>query len=313
MISKVFVTGQAFKQACRYVCQDLDRSEVLAVDGVRGHDFRLMEKDFELQHQFTPEKDKPVFHGVLSFPHGEDPGDEKTVEIGKRYLEEIGMGNTQYAMIKHTDRAHLHVHILANRVNNDGKIIGQGMIIRRGIKAAQKLTREYALRQETGKNLSMINFEALPEVEAKLYRLYQAIQEKLPECQQFEDLEKRLLEKGITLRYRHDPKTHERVGISFRIENHSFKGSTVDASCSYRALERTLHLNQKQALSREFEQQQALKLQKETTLKLEKELKESMEKELRRGLEKDARKKHEDESEDQTLSLRHSHGLRHGM
>ncbi len=199
MISKVFLTGQSFGSTCQYLCEDLARSEVLAVEGVRGHDFRLMQEDFEVQHQFMPEKEKPVFHAVLSYPHGEDPGKEKMVEIGRKYLQEIEMANTQYAMVLHTDKKHLHIHILANRVNNDGKIIGQGLIIERGIKAAQKLTKEYGLKPEKEKNLAETNVAALHEPDAKRYRLYLAIRDHAPGCQRLEDLEARLLERGSAM------------------------------------------------------------------------------------------------------------------
>ena len=240
MISRVFPTGKTFGETCKYLLQDQTRAQLLAVEGVRGHDYHLMEKDFDLQHQFTPEKEKPVFHGVLSFPQGGDPGDEKIVEIARKYLQEIGMVHTQYAMVKHIDKAHLHLHILANKVDNDGKIIKEGLIIRRSIKTAEKLTREYKLQPETGKNLSKMNWEALPEHEAKFYRLYEIIKERLPGCRRIEDLEKRLSERGIETRYRIDARSHERVGISFRFENISFKGSQFGEDYFLKGLERTL-------------------------------------------------------------------------
>src|SRR5450432_198388 len=248
MISKTAPSGRSFGSACRYVCQDLRRAEVLAVEGVRGHDLQLMQADFEVQQQFKPEKEKPVFHGVLSFPHGEDPGKEKMVEIGQKWLEEIGMANTQYAMILHSDKRHLHIHILANRVNNEGNIIGEGLIIKRGIKAAQKLTKEYGLKAENGKNLGETNFAALPRRDAKRYRIHSAMQAHLPRSHRLEDLEARLLEEGISTRFRLDPVSHERVGISFRIDGYSFKGSQVDAAYSLKNLERTLAENLRLAL-----------------------------------------------------------------
>src|SRR6202000_945609 len=144
---------------------------------------------------------------------GEDPGDEKMVEIARKYLKEIRMSPTQYIMVKHTDRAHLHLHIVANRVSNTGKIVGEGLVIERGIKAARKLTQEYQLRPEMGKRLEMTKFAALHEPDAKRYRLYQAIKEALPVCERLEDLEKKLLEMGISTRYKMDRATGERQGI----------------------------------------------------------------------------------------------------
>jgi len=214
-----------------------------------------MTDDFELQQSFANQvKEKPVLHAVLSYPHGERPGDETLAEIGRRWLEEIRAANTQYIIVKHTDKEHLHLHILANRVSNDGAIVGEGLVIERGIKAARKLTEEYGLQQDQGKNLHQTNRQALHGPDAKRYRLYELIQEVLPGCQHMEDLEQSLMERGVSLRYRIDQASGRRQGISFRLENHSFKGSEVDRAYSLKELERVLALQQKEAL----EQGQAL-------------------------------------------------------
>jgi hypothetical protein len=248
MLSKVFITGKSFKETCQYVCQDLTRAEVLSVEGVRGYDHKRMAEDFEVQHQFWPEKEKPVFHAALTFPRGEDPGNEKMVEIAREYLQKIGMHGTQYAVVKHTDKEHLHMHIIANRINNEGKIIGQGLIVERGIKAARELTRGHHLQQENGKNLHLTNMEALRKPDAIRYRIYQAIQHHLPGCYRLEDLEKRLLPEGISMRYRYDTMTGERNGVSFRHENIAFGGYRVDRGFTLRGLQQKLSLQQAQVL-----------------------------------------------------------------
>jgi len=283
MISKIFITGKTFGETCKYVCEEQTKAQVLYVEGVRGYDYRLMAADFELQHQFTPEKEKPVFHGVLSFPPGERPGDEIMVDIGRRYLQEIGMTDTQFAIVKHTDKEHLHLHIVANRVNNEGRIIGKGLIIERGIKAAQKLTREYALTPERSKNLELTHLEALHEPDQHRYRIYQVIRESLPYCWDLEDLEKRLLEKAISTRYRLDPATGERQGISFRIGDYCFRGSQVDPAYSLKNLERTLSPELKPEQRQELEPglTHELKQEQEETLKQE------TEKEQQQSLEED--------------------------
>lgn len=236
---------------CQYVCEDLKRSQVLEVQGVRGHDYKSMAEDFEVQHQFWPEKEKPVFHAALTFPRGEHLGDETMIAIAREYLQKIEMPDTQYAVIKHTDKQHLHMHVVANRINDEGKIIGKGLIVERGIRAAQELTREYHLRQEAGKNLHLTNLEALHEPDAKRYRIYQAIQKHLPGCYRIEELEKRLLSEGISMRYRRDPETGERQGISFRLEKMCFAGYKVDPDYSLRGIQQQLSLQQEQALQQQ--------------------------------------------------------------
>ena len=261
----MFITGKTFRESCFYVCEDLERSQILEVEGVRKHDLRLMAQDFEMQQTWANQlKEKPVLHAVLSFPHGENPGDEKLVEISNRFLQKVGAADTQHIIAKHTDKEHLHVHILANRVSNTGAIVGEGLVIERGIKAARELTEEYHLKPDRGKDLSQTNRQALHEPDAKRYRLYEAIKEMLPACQRMEELEMRLLERGISTRYRIDRGSGERQGISFRIENYCFKGSEVDRAYSLKGLEQTLALQQKQALERvEAERQRQVMQQNE--------------------------------------------------
>jgi hypothetical protein len=240
MLSKIFLTGKMFPETCRYVCEDLERAEVLDVEGVRAHDYELMAFDFASQHQTRPEREKPVFHAALTFPHGEDPGDEKLVSIARNYLREIGMVETQHAIVKHTDKEHLHLHIIANRVNNDGETIGKGMIVDRGIDAARKLTKFYQLKEEKGKNLERTNRDALHEPDAERYRLYEVIRKHLPLVGQMEDLEKRLQEEGVTVRYRHNPVDGVREGISFKIGRYAFAGNKVDPAFTLKKLEATM-------------------------------------------------------------------------
>lgn len=246
MIGKVFITGKTFGATCDYLEREASLSEVLAVEGVRAHDPRLMAEDFEWQHRLMPEKEKPVFHSVLSFPPGERLDDELLVRLSKEYLERIGMVNTQYAFVKHTDKEHWHVHVIANRVNNDGQPIGKGLIIERSIRAARELTEEYGLAMDHGKRLDRTNLAALHEPDARRYQIYKVVREVLPECRNLGELEERLQQHGIAVRYRNAPDTNERQGISFRYENRSFKGSRVDQEFSLKRLEHTLELQERQ-------------------------------------------------------------------
>jgi hypothetical protein len=258
MIGKIFLNSKTFGETCRYLCQDQTRAEILYTEGVRSHDLHLMAADFEWQHQLMPEKEKAVFHGVLSFPPGEQLTDERLVELGQKYLARIGMENTQYAFVKHTDKPHLHMHIIANKVDNDGYPTGKGLIIERSIRAAEQLTREYQLKQEGKKSLEQTHRKALHQPDAIRYRIYDAIKAQLLSCYDLEDLEKALLKQGITTRYREDAKTGQRKGISFRLEQRSFKGGQIDKSYSLNGLEETLAQQQRLRLEQQLRQEQIL-------------------------------------------------------
>lgn len=190
MLSK-FYHGHSFCHACRYIVTKQD-AKVLHTEGIRGHDFKLMAEDFMMQQQLRLANEKACFHCSLSFYLGEIVNDELMVKIAKEYLEKLNIIDTQFLIIKHTDRRHLHIHIIANLVNNKGKAISDSYLGLRGKKIAQAITEEYKLKTSLRKNIALTNFEALRGQDAKRYAIYIAIKELLPKCRTIEELERKL-------------------------------------------------------------------------------------------------------------------------
>jgi hypothetical protein len=247
MISKV-ITGKTFCGACRYVFMDEKRAVILETEGVRGYDYKLMAKDFETQQAFRPSLRKAVFHGILSFYPGEKIEDKKMKEIATEYLREMKIVDTQFAIVKHTDKNHSHLHIIANLVNNKGEAIKDNWIGLKGKKVSQKLTRHYGLKEAVSKNLSLINLEALNEKEANRHIIYQAISEKLLVCKNLDELKEKLQLENIETVYKYKGQTKELQGISFAIGNYKFKGSEIDRKFSIGNLQRILQQQQIQSL-----------------------------------------------------------------
>jgi len=202
MISKV-VIGKTFYGACRYICMDKKRAVVLEVEGVRDYDYKLMAKDFELQQSMRPSLTKAVFHGIISFYPGEKVEDKMMAEIAREYLAEMKITDTQFAIVKHIDKIHSHLHILANLVNNNGETIRDNWIGLKGKKVAQKLTKKYGLKEAISKDLSLVNLNALNEKEANRYIIYQAILDTIPRCWNLNDLKELLMKRKIELQEPH--------------------------------------------------------------------------------------------------------------
>jgi len=247
MISKICV-GHSFYGSIRYICHELKKAEILAVEGIRGHDHKLMIQDFERQHGLRPEKKQACFHGILSFYPGEKPSDNSIIEIAGKYLEGLNIRNTQYALVKHTDKAHLHVHLIANMVDNDGKSISDNWIALRAKKQAQKLTLAYKLEQGLSKKLSLTQYQNLREPEQYQYKIYAAIRQNLRTCRSLDELEQRLITLGIEMSYKYKGQTKDKQGISFRLGEYCFKGSQIDRQFSFANLEKAVSLNQRQSL-----------------------------------------------------------------
>ena len=242
MISKVII-GKTFHGTCRYICMDQKRAVILEAEGVRGHDHKLMAVDFASQQNLRPALRNAVFHGILSFYPGEKISDEKMLEIAREYLQEMGIVNTQYAITKHTDKNHPHLHIIANLVNNEGKVIKDCWMGLKGKKIAQKLTLKHALTPALTKNLAFTNLEKMDLEEGTRYVIYQAISEALPKCKNLNELKYILAKRGIESVYKYKSKTEVLQGISFKIGEHKFKGSSIDRNFSLKGLERSIEAN----------------------------------------------------------------------
>ncbi len=120
MISKV-ILGKTFSGACRYVCSDQKRAVVLETEGVRDYNHKLMAADFDRQHDLRSSLSKVVFHSIISFYPGEKVSDQLMIQIAKEYLQQMQITDTQFAIVKHTDKQHMHLHIIANLVDNNGR------------------------------------------------------------------------------------------------------------------------------------------------------------------------------------------------
>lgn len=300
MIARVFSRAASFKKVCEYIGREQARGEVIALDGVRGHDFQQMARDFELGRSLRSEVSKPVFHGVLDFHRDERLDDRQMAEIARKYLEGIGMTDTQYAVVKHTQTSHLHLHLVANRIDYHGNPIDNFPEILKSKDVSQQLVAEYGLVPMGQKNLQHTNFDALDNSETRLYAIYRSVQENLPGCRTLEDLEERLKPAGIDVRYRIDKDSGKRVGISFRYLGEAFKGKRVDNAITLPRLEERLALQRELAIW----EQEKLSLRKEQVRQ------EAREKELSREKELQRRQEREQTREETQHLQQHIHRMR---
>jgi hypothetical protein len=241
MIGRIFKGGRSFRESCHYVAQDQTRAHVLYQEGVRGYDDRLMARDFEMIHALHPERLSPVFHAVLDFHRDERLDETRMVEIARKYLHEIGMINTQYVIVQHTDTPHNHLHLVANRIDYNGNWISDSHDLLKNKYAVEKLVQEYDLvPPPQSKNLRQTNFDVLNASDTRRYAIYRSIKECLPDCRNLPELEQQLKQMDIEVQYRLDQHTGQKIGISFRYQQEAFKGSTIDKECSLRQLEKRL-------------------------------------------------------------------------
>lgn len=63
----------------------------------------------------------------------------------------MNIKNTQYIVVRHYDREHPHIHLVINRVDNDGKTISDSNDRIRNNRVCRELTIKYGLYMPKGK------------------------------------------------------------------------------------------------------------------------------------------------------------------
>ncbi|MBS1529127.1 MAG: relaxase/mobilization nuclease domain-containing protein [Bacteroidetes bacterium] len=219
-----------------------------------------------MQRKLNPGLGQAVGHIALTW----SPNDvvlltnEIMVERAQEYMDKMKIGNTQYIMARHTDRQHPHLHIVYNRVDNNGKTISDQFQKQRNIKVCKELTQKYGYYIAAGKE--QVNRQRLTGTDKIKYELYDDITKALQQAQSWEQLERDLLARCVTLQYKYKSGTQEVQGVSFCKWDVKFKGSKIDRSLSYGRISERLSLNK---LSAAQSQKMAPLQQEENTSKAE--------------------------------------------
>lgn len=234
-------SGQGFAGLVDYA-NDLKNKDtkIIASEGVDLTSNKSIVASFSLQAKSRPSLKNFVGHISLSFAPEDTPKmtDKLMPEITKEYMRRMGIVNTQFVVCRHHDKPHAHVHIVYNRVDNDGNAITGDQGFRKSVRITQALTREYGLT--FGKGKKKVNRHRLKGKDAVKYRIYDAVNDALKVCIDWKELKEYLSEKGITLDI--TSKTDGRIkGVVFTCDNISFGGYRIDLSMTYRSLDRRLN------------------------------------------------------------------------
>ena len=64
---------------------------------------------------------QPCHHVTLSWPEGQNPTDAEMIEAGREALQVMDFGDRQAVLFVHRDKNHADLHIITNRVGEDGR------------------------------------------------------------------------------------------------------------------------------------------------------------------------------------------------
>ncbi len=171
-----------------------------------------------------PKVKSPVKHVSLAFSPqdaarfpNDEKGDALMVEIARKWMERMGIRNTQYIIARHHDTKHPHCHLVFNRIDNDGNLIPDSNERIRSTKVCRALTEEYGL-----------------------YLAPKATLDALAESHTWKDFLSALKVRNIDIRFNRSQASDKVHGVSFSQGGISLAGSTLDRDLSFNSLCTTL-------------------------------------------------------------------------
>ena len=265
MIAKI-VTGKSFGGAVRYLLEKSGHARMIDSDGVKLSDIRSLIGSFNFQRKARPEKVEVVGHISLSFHKDDTPKltDGFMAGLAREYMQRMGITDTQYIVVRHTDTEHPHLHILYNRVRYDTKLVRSHNERIRSVAVCKAMKQKYGLTFSEGKE--SVKIERLHNPDKVKYRIYEAVKAILPYCVSLPELAEQLQDKGIETTFIHrggDPQK-EVQGMTFTKQGQTLKASQVDRKFSYANLCKAIEVNRAERERQETEQTQRQKQSAQT-------------------------------------------------
>ena len=242
MVGKV-ISASSFSGTVGYVMKE--ESRILEAEGIMPPEVKDMVQDFKDQTLLNPRLKNTVGHISLSFSPKDAPKmtDALMTQIAKEYMQKMGITDTQYLLARHLDQPHPHCHLVYNRVGNNGQTISDKNIKIRNAKVCRELTEKHGLYLALGKD--EVRREQLREPDKSKYEIYDAIKGSLPKCKNWNELESKLKDQGITMRYKYCGNTDRKQGVLFSKNGFEFSGSKIDRAFSFTKLDnRFNHIQQ---------------------------------------------------------------------
>jgi hypothetical protein len=117
--------------------------------------------------QLRPSLSRYVYHTSLNFPKEEQAelSSDKLLAIAKDYLTGNGFTANQYAIFRHHDAEHPHLHLLVNRISFDGSVVSDSNNYKKSENILRSIERQYALVQVTGSKSTQVHAATKDELE----------------------------------------------------------------------------------------------------------------------------------------------------
>ena len=250
------VKGRAFKGVIKYILDKQKDTQVLDAEGLRVKSQSSVIRSFITQASMNTRVAKPVCHISLDFSAQDKDkmSNQLMVQIARDYMEQMGIKNTQYIIARHFDKKHPHIHLVYNRIGNDGKTITDSNDRIRSEKICKKLTEKYGLYFSSGKE--NVKEHRLREPDKTKYEIYHTLEALVPKCKNWKELVSELKKAGVETEFKYNGNSDEVQGIKFRKNDYRFNGSKIDRQFSYSKIDYQLNQNASSLIIQQNQSQQ---------------------------------------------------------
>lgn len=165
MVAKISA-GNSLFGALSYNQEKVEQREAKILFGNRivenidsGYTMHDMMESFKPYLDANNRTEKPILHISIN-PHPDDKlTDAQLLEIGQKYMSQMGYGDQPYIIFKHEDLDRHHLHIVSINVDETGKKISNSNDFYKSKKITRALEKEYNLlpaeRQKQSDKLSL--------------------------------------------------------------------------------------------------------------------------------------------------------------
>lgn len=210
-----------------------------------GKDPESLADEFQIASDLRKRVTKCVYHASLSVSSSEQLSDRQWLEISRAYLKGMKFNGNQYAIYRHTDTEHDHIHIIANRIKiTDGLVVNDSWQYRRAEVLVRQLEEQFGLsatpcswnKGKRSPTTGEIRKQRRTGEVSSRSQLQILIQQALNESLSLDEFIERLTAKDVSVRLR---KSNEGKieGISYKLSGVAFQGRQLGRDYSWTSLE----------------------------------------------------------------------------
>jgi len=234
--------GKSFRGLLNYL-QEKEGAQLIGSNMV-GQNARELAAEFRFSRELNRNVERVVYHASLSLPKHERLDNETWSALALDYLTQMGFDYNQYAVYRHYDQDHDHVHVVASRIKLDGSCVHDSWDYRRSEAVIRQLENSYgleaAMTRDQGKRSPTTGERRLTErtgeqsIREKLQNVIDTATQSSPTMPR---LIKSLKQQGVDAQVIYTRKGKVK-GITYALNEITFSGTQLGRDYTFQGLQK---------------------------------------------------------------------------